>query len=164
MKKLYIALILLLLLVLGLWYRTDGKPVASKVSAMKRMQEIGPVVDGVDVIENFGTAVLHISADRIFVTKTKMMGFDTTIKKKPVALYLDLQFTKQNKIVLFLHKDRAVFDLNNNMIVLTNPVVRYPPSIGQPDIIKINRKARKIYIYKNNQSKEFDFNVQNLTF
>ena len=123
-----------------------------------KLVENGPYGVNVETTEQVGDCMFQIKAARIYVKKTKTLGFDNALFKQMVAKDVTVTVYKKKQIILKIHKETLSTLPNLNRIKIKNPEILFPDSLSQPDRVVIDKKKKHIVFGYGKQNQIWDLN------
>jgi hypothetical protein len=121
-----------------------------------RMLKLGPVVGGAVSSETVGDVVIKLKASRLWLKKTKTLGFDNALFKKLAARDFCLTIYKGGKKLISVRKPFVEMPPDQHIIEINDPAVIYPPNMKQPDSIRLDKRARTLCIRTGRSEKIWD--------
>ncbi len=135
------------------------KPEDIRAKVPSRVIETGPYGEEIEQTEKIGIHLFKMKVGKLYLKKTKTLGFDNALIKKPVARDIHITILKDNKKVLVLHKDHQNLKQDLSRIHIEKPEIIFPEKFEQPKKIKIDKKEKKITFYYSDRSDIWDLNT-----
>ena len=133
---------------------SQGDPHRFKVPG--RLVDAGPYGTNVISSEKIGECRFDLKAEKLYVKKTRILGFDNALFKKLVARELDITIFRADRKLLALHKSYQEMPLDMRCVKIDRPDILFPESFRQPDRVKIDKERRLITFYYGNRTDEWD--------
>ena len=164
MKKLIRSLslagiIIVVLFVMAVFLRGDRDILVAEGSfttAPSRMLRMGPVVGGAVSSETIGNVVIKMEASRIWFKKSKIFGFDSALFKKLAASDFRLTISSGGEKLLALSKDQVEMSADQKIIEINNPQITFPPDLGRPDSVRLDKQNMSFSIRKGESEEIWD--------
>jgi hypothetical protein len=80
------------------------------------------------------------------------MGFSTALHKKFVAENFSMTLYRKDAKKLELYKDHVVLDPFLKTIEIDNPKILYPPGMGQPAKVSLEKSKKRLVIQFNKKA------------
>lgn len=114
-----------------------------------RLIQTGPFGENITITEQLGDCTLKMKAKKLYLKKTRALGFSSALFKQVVAKGLNITIINDNQKILELYKDRQSMKPGMKNIRVDNPKILHPKSLKPPKSIAINKERQLIsFLYK----------------